>query len=132
MVRPRCEHPTPNELEILQVVWERRSCTVRQVMNVLNETRHRAYTSILSLMNIMHEKGLLNRRAEGKAFLYEARDTQDKTLAAMVADLLRRGFRGSADAMVGHLLEQTKVSGDELEQIRRTIAAYEGKQGGRP
>ena len=129
MARPRHQHPTPNELEILQVIWGRGACTVREVMNVLNETRHRAYTSILSLMNIMYEKGLLKREPKGNAFVYKNKATQKKTLAAMVADLVRRGFDGSASAMVAHLLEQAGLLADELEEIRKTIAAYSRKRG---
>ncbi len=129
MARPRHQHPTPNELEILHVIWQRGPSTVRQVMNILNETRHRAYTSILSLMNIMYEKGLLKREPKGNAFVYKNKATQKKTLAAMVADLVRRGFDGSASAMVAHLLEQAGLSADELEEIRKTIAAYSRKRG---
>ena len=129
MARPRHQHPTPNELEILQVIWRCGPCTVREVMNVLNETRHRAYTSIMSLMNIMYEKGLLKREPKGNAFVYKSKATQKNTLAAMVADLLRRGFDGSASAMVAHLLEQTNPSADELEEIGKTIAAYRNKRG---
>ena len=129
MARPRHEHPTPGELEVLQVIWDRGPCTVRQVMTVLNQTRRRAYTSIMSLMNIMAEKKLLRREPKGRAFVYKTRTTRKKTLAAMVNDLLGRAFDGSASAMVEHLLEQTKPSSDEIEEIGRTIAAYRRKQG---
>jgi len=129
MARPRHQHPTPNELEILQVIWQRGPRTVREVMNVLNKTRHRGYTTIMSLMNIMYEKGLLKREPKGNAFVYKSKATQKNTLAAMVADLLRRGFDGSASAMVAHLLEQTELSLDELEEIRKTIIAYKRKRG---
>ena len=131
MVRPRHEHPTPAELEVLQVLWERGPCTVREVMGVLNHSRRRAYTSVMSLMNVMDEKGLLRREPKGRAFVYKTRTTRKKTLSRMVADLLRRAFEGSASAMVAHLLEQTKLSEDELDEIRKTIAAYRQEQGGK-
>ena len=131
MARPRHEHPTPNELEVLQVIWARGPCTVRQVMNVLNSTRRRAYTSVMSLMTVMAEKGLLKREPKGRAFVYKTRATRSKTLAAMVADLLGRAFDGSASAMVAHLLEQTRPAGDELAEIHKAIAVYKRKRGGK-
>ena len=131
MARPRHEHPTPNELEVLQVIWDRGPCTVRQVMNVLNRTRPRAYTSVMSLMSVMAEKGLLRREPKGRAFVYRTEQTRTKTLAGMVADLLGRAFDGSASAMVAHLLEQTRPTGDELAEIHKTIAVYKRKRGGK-
>ena len=130
MARPRHENPTPGELEVLQVIWDRGPCTVRQVMSVLNQTRRRAYTSIMSLMNIMDEKGLLKREPKGRAFVYKNRATRKKTLSKMVADLLGRAFDGSASEMVAHLLEQTKPSKDELKEINKTISTYRQKRGG--
>ena len=129
MARPRHENPTPGELEVLQVIWDRGPSTVRQVMSVLNQSRRRAYTSIMSLMNIMAEKGLLTREPKGLAYVYKNRATRKKTLSKMVADLLGRAFDGSATEMVAHLLEQTKPSKDELEEIRKTISTYRQKRG---
>ena len=130
MGRPRHEHPTPGELEVMQVIWDRGPSTVRQVMSVLNQTRQRAYTSVMSLMNVMADKGLLRREPRGRAFVYKSRATRKRTLSRMVADLLGRAFDGSASEMVAHLLEQTKPSKDELEEIRKTIAAYRQERGG--
>ncbi len=129
MARPRHEHPTPGELEILQVLWRRGPCTVREVMKVLNPTRRRAYTTVMSLMNVMFEKGLLEREPKGRAFVYKPRATRKKTLSGMVRDLLCRAFDGSASTMVVHLLEQADLSEDELDEIRRAIDAYGRKRG---
>ena len=129
MARPRHEHPTPGELEILQVLWERGPCTVRQVMKVLNPTRRRAYTTVMSLMNVMFEKSLVKREPRGRAFVYRSRATRKRTLSAMVGDLLGRAFDGSATAMVAHLLEQANLSENELDEIREAIDAYGRKRG---
>jgi len=67
MPRPRSEHPTPGELEVLQVLWRRGPSTVREVMNELNRSRPRAYTSVMSLLNVMVDKGWLNRQRQGRA-----------------------------------------------------------------
>ena len=129
MARPKQEHPTPAELEVLKILWERGPATVRQVMETL-ESRHnrRAYTSVMSLMNVMNEKGLLRRRPNGRAFLYSARARQQKTLGEMVEDLRRRAFEGSASTLVAQLLEEASPDGEELEQIRRAIDAYQRQQ----
>ena len=129
MARPRHKHPTPGELEILRVLWERGPCTVREVMNILNQRRRpRVYTSVMSLMNIMFEKNLLRRESKGRAFVYRPRATRKKTLSGMVGDLLCRAFDGSASTMVVHLLEQADLSEEEQDEIREAIDAYKHKQ----
>ena len=130
MARPRHENPTPAELEVLQVLWERGPRTVREVMNMLNQERPRAYTSVMSLMNVMVEKGLLTQKLRGRAFVYSAKVSQAGTQSQMVRDLLRRVFDGSASALVTHLLEQARPDSEELDEIRKTISEFARKKGG--
>jgi len=127
MARPKHEHPTPAELEILQVLWERGPATVRQVMDAMPD-KPRAYTSVMSLMNVMYDKGLLSREPLGKAFVYSARVKREATLGEMLGDLVQRAFDGSASALVARLLEKT--SREELDEIRRTLDAYRRQKGG--
>jgi len=130
MARPRHESPTPAELEVLRVIWERGPSTVREVMTALNQERPRAYTSVMSLMNVMAEKGLLGTKPEGRAFVYSAKISQARTQSEIVKDLLGRVFDGSACALVTHLLEQAKPDSKELEEIRKTISEFARKKGG--
>lgn len=130
MVRPRHENPTPAELEVLRVIWERGPSTVREVMNALNQERPRAYTSVMSLMNVMAEKGLLRTQPQGRAFVYSAQVSQARTQSDIVRDLLRRVFDGSASALVMHLLEEAKPDSKELDEIRKTISKFAQKKGG--
>jgi BlaI family penicillinase repressor len=130
MARPRHESPTPAELEVLQVIWERGPSTVREVMSVLNRQRPRAYTSVMSLMNVMVEKGLLTPKPKGRAFVYSARVSQTGTQSEIVKDLLNRVFDGSASALVTHLLAEAKPDSEELEEIRKTISEFARKKGG--
>ncbi|HTN77472.1 MAG TPA: BlaI/MecI/CopY family transcriptional regulator [Pirellulaceae bacterium] len=131
MARPKQEQPTPAELEILKVLWERGPQTVRDVMEELNRTApERAYTTVMSLMNIMTEKGLLKRTPQGRAFLYAAKAGRDKTLGTMVNDLLGRAFAGSASALVAQLLDQATPSKSELDAIRKAINEYQNQQPG--
>ncbi len=129
MARPKHSHPTPAELEVLQLLWQHGPSTVRQVMERLHPRRPRGYTTVMSLLNVMHEKGLLKRKPDGRAFIYSARVDQAKTLKRMVGDLLSRAFQGSTSALVTHLLEQADPSEEELEVIRQVIANYGHEQG---
>lgn len=128
MPRPRSEHPTPGELEVLQVIWRHGPCTVRQVLEQLQQTRPRAYTSVMSLLNVMTDKRLLRRKPAGKAFLYSAAVQEQPTLRRMVGDLVERVFRGSPRLLVAHALEQTDPSPHELDEMQRLIDAYRARQ----
>jgi len=125
MPRPKEEQPTAGELEVLKVLWDRGPSTVREVMDVLNEVRPRAYTSVMSLLNVMTDKGLLVRQPRGRAFVYKPRTDRGGTLRRMVGDLLGRAFEGSTSQLVAHLLDQTRPSPAELEEIRRAIEQYQ-------
>jgi predicted transcriptional regulator len=128
MPRPKEEQPTAGELEVLKVLWDRGPSTVRDVMEVLNAERPRAYTSVMSLLNVMTDKGQLSRKPAGRAFLYSPRSGRQKTMRRMLGDLLGRAFEGSANLLVAHLLEEANPTPSELAEIRRTIAAYETQQ----
>ena len=130
MARPRHNNPTPAELEVLQIIWEHGPCTVREVMNLLKSERPRAYTSVMSLMNVMAEKGLLNQKPKGRAFVYSAKVSRDKTQSSMLSDLLNRAFDGSANALVAHLLQQAEPNSEELDEIHKTITRFTRKKGG--
>ncbi|MBP85485.1 MAG: transcriptional regulator [Planctomycetaceae bacterium] len=125
MPRPKEEYPTPGELEVLKILWDQGPSTVRRVMEVLNRRRERAYTSVMSLLNVMTDKKLLKRKPHGRAFLYEARVVRERTLGRMVKDLLRRAFEGSATDLVAHVLDESNPSEEELTAIRKTIEQYQ-------
>ncbi len=130
MARPRHKNPTPAELEVLQIIWEHEPCTVREVMNLLEPKRPRAYTSVMSLMNVMAEKGLLGQKPKGRAFIYSAKVSRDKTQSNLLSDLLNRAFDGSANALVAHLLQQAEPNSEELDEIHKTITRFTRKKGG--
>ena len=117
MPRPKEEKPTAGELEVLKVLWDRGPSTVREVMDVLNERRERAYTSVMSLLNTMFEKGFLRRKPEGRAFVYSPRVTREKTLGRMVHDLVTQ-WHGSISAE--HGIGQLKR--DELARLSDPVA----------
>lgn len=125
MARPAQPHPTPGELEVLRVLWDRGPATVREVMDAL--PKERAYTSVMSLLNVMTEKKLVTRKPEGRAFRYTAKTLPNQTEGKILGSVLDRVFEGSASALVARLLEQSKPSAAELDEIRKLIDEYKQK-----
>ena len=86
MARPKHQHPTPAELEVLKILWEAGPLTVRAVMESLKKRRkRRAYTTVMSLLNVMTDKGLLRRKPKGRAFLYTAKAGGKNAVATAAA-----------------------------------------------
>ena len=119
--------PTTAELEILDVLWELKQATVRQIYEIINARKPTAYTTVLKLMQIMHEKNLVERDDSNRAHVYKARQAQDETQKNLVSDLLEKAFRGSALKLVQHVLETKPASAEELREIRKLIAEAEKK-----
>ena len=120
--------PTSAELEILDLLWECGQATVREIHEIINERRKPTlYTTVLKTLQIMHEKGLVERDSANKAHIYRAKQTQDETQKNLVSDLLEKAFRGSALKLVQHVLETKPTSAAELVEIRKLIAEAEDK-----
>jgi BlaI family penicillinase repressor len=119
--------PTASELEILHVLWERGSSTVREVYEVLSEKRPMGYTSVLKLMQIMTAKGTVRRNEQQRAHVYEAVQPAEKTKRQLAADVLQRVFDGSASDLMMHALAGRKASKQEIEEMRRLLSEYERK-----
>ncbi len=116
--------PTDAELGILRVLWSRGPSTVRQVAEVLG--REAGYTTVLKLLQIMTEKRLVVRDEAERTHVYEAAYTQDQTQRQLVTDLLDRVFDGSAAQLVLQALATNKTSPEELDEIRKLLAAKSG------
>lgn len=117
--------PTAAELEILAVLWEFGSATVKEVHEKLNEIKPTTYTTVLKFLQIMTEKGLVERDDANKAHIYHAAISQEQTQKTLVSDLLEKAFRGSALKLVQHVLETKPTSADELAEIRKMITEAE-------
>ena len=129
MPRPPAEHPTPGELDVLNLLWDKGPCTAREVWAVLNEKRERHYTSVNSLLNTMADKGLLTRHSDRRAFLYEANIEREETQGQLVQDLLGRAFEGSPSGLVLQVLDQCDPSPEEMDQIAEMIRTYREQRG---
>jgi predicted transcriptional regulator len=121
--RPR---PTPAELEILRVLWQRGPSTVREVHEDVERERATGYTTVLKLLQIMAEKGLVTRDESARAHVYAARVPAEDTQRQLVRDLLDRAFGGSALKLVMHALSARKASPAEIARIRRMLDEMEG------
>jgi predicted transcriptional regulator len=117
--------PTDGELEILRVLWHRGDSTVRDVYDALSKTRPLGYTTVLKMMQIMADKGLVSRDEDQRAHVYSARVPQEQTQRQMVRDLLRSAFNDSASELVMQALASRKTSSKELEQIRQLLDSYD-------
>ena len=113
--------PTDAELAILRVLWERGPSTVRQVHELLPRDRPAAYTTALKLLQIMTEKGLVDRDERERTHIYRARLSEEQTQRQLVRDLLDRAFGGSASKLVMQALATKRASADELREIRKAI-----------
>ncbi len=119
--------PTAAELEILAVLWEKGTATVREVHEIINARRSTGYTTVLKTMQIMREKGSVERDDTNKAHVFRAVQAQHETQKHFVADLIEKVFRGSALKLVQHVLEAKPASADELKKIRKMIKKAEKK-----
>ena len=121
MSRATAPRPTDAELAILRILWERGPSTVRQVHEVLARDRQAAYTTALKLLQIMTEKGLVERDERDRTHVYRARLGEEQTQRQLVRDLVDRAFGGSATKLVLQALASKRASADELRDIRKAI-----------
>jgi predicted transcriptional regulator len=115
--------PTDAELGILRVLWERGPSTVREVHEALGDGS--GYTTVLKLMQIMTEKGLVVRDESQRAHVYSAQATQQKTQRQLVTDLVDRAFGGSPAQLAMQALSAKKTSPQELAELRRLLDSLE-------
>lgn len=129
MASKNLPRPTDAELEILNVLWQRGPSTVREVYEVLLENKEIGYTTVLKLMQIMSEKGLVSRDESDRRHVYEAERAQDETQRQLLSDLLDRAFGGSPTKLVMQALSSKKASREELAEIRSMLDELEKGKG---
>jgi len=112
--------PTEGEMEILQVLWQKGNATVREVHEALNK-KDSGYTTTLKLMQILHEKGMVERDTNQKTHIYKALVSQDKTEKHLVNKMIDSVFNGSAARLVMQALGNHKASADEIDEIKKYL-----------
>jgi len=120
--------PTESEMAILQVLWEQEPSTVREVQEILSETKDSGYTTTLKLMQIMNEKGLLNRNDESKTHIYTAAVKKESIQKQVVSKMINSLFKGSSAKQVMHALGNHRASKQEILEIKKYLDEIENKE----
>jgi predicted transcriptional regulator len=118
-MRRRSTILTGQELEIMKIVWERESATVRDVYEALLERRKVAYTTVMTMMKILETKKYLKRTQLDRAYVYRPAQPKRQVVGAMVRDFINRVFNGATEPLLVHLVEEHDLSPEELEEIAR-------------
>ena len=114
---------TPQELEIMKIVWRLNTATVRDVYEALREKRRIAYTTVMTMMKILEGKLFLKKWQEGRAYVYKPTSPKKKVISDMLTEFVNRVFSGSAEALVLSLFEDTSLSSADQAKIKKLIAA---------
>jgi BlaI family penicillinase repressor len=122
-MRPAKPTLTEQELLIMKVIWKLDTATVRQVYETMLEHRRIAYTTVMTMMNILEQKGYLKKEQGERAYVYQPTQPQKTVIRSMVREFLDRVFNGSAEPLLAHLVEDRRLTENDLEEIRRTIKA---------
>ena len=119
--------PSKLEMQVLSLLWQRGPLTARDILEALPDGKARAYTTVLSIMQVMEKKGLLSHTTQGNTHLYKATVSRDEVAGPVLRGLVRQVFGGPATALQ-HLLSEKEVSRGELDEIKRLIASHEETQ----
>lgn len=122
-------NPTEGELAILRVLWARKApLTVREVHETLSRSKNTAYTTVLKMLTIMADKGLVQRDASERSHTYVPVDPEPVVQASLLKDLMRRAFSGSALTLVQRALDDEMASAEDLDAISKMIAEAKAKR----
>ena len=126
MATKQIVRPTKLELSILKVLWEAGPRSVREIQKILEQGKPTGYTTVLKMLQIMTEKGLVDRDESVRPQIYRARYSQEQTQRHLVRDLVQRAFGGSVKALVMQALATKKSSASDLEAIEKLLDRIEG------
>ena len=118
---------TPQELEIMKIIWQFNTATVRDVYEALRERRRLAYTTVMTMMRILEGKRFLEKWQEGRAYVYKPTSPKKKVITDMLTEFVNRVFDGSFEALVLSLFENTPLSAADQAKIKNLIAARNRK-----
>ena len=126
----RTPHPTltPQELAIMKVVWRKDEATVRDVYEALRESRPVAYTTVMTMMRILQEKGYLTKVTEDRAHVYRPAKPRQQVIGGMVRDFLDRVFDGASDPLLVHLARDNKLTSKQRRLVKQLLDEKDGEQ----
>ena len=116
-MRPRSKTLTPQELELMKVVWALEKATVRDVYETLLAKRKIAYTTVMTMLKVLEDKGYLKRSRVDRAHVYTPRRPKEQIIRLMVRDFVDRVFNGAAEPLLVHLVEDRQLSEKELAEV---------------
>ena len=116
---------TRQELALMKVIWRAGHATVREVYEALREQRRVAYTTVMTMLNILESKGYLRKEPEGRAYRYHPTQPERRVMTALVRDFVDRVFDGAATPLLAHLVTDTRLSKPERDALRRLIDGVE-------
>lgn len=117
--------PSDLELQVLGVLWKRGASTARQVLEALPDQKKRAYTTVLTVMQVMEKKGLLTHTRDGQANVYQPTVTRKQVMGPMLRTWVGKLFGGSPATAVQQLISETEATPDDIEEIKRFLDRYE-------
>src|SRR5215475_2915118 len=120
-MRPKHTTLTPQELEIMKLVWQLEDSTVRDIYEALLKRRRIAYTTVMTTMNTLETKGYLKKRRQDRAFTYRPSRPQNLVIGGMIREFIDRVFNGSAEPLLVHLVKDRRIRRQDLEKIARMI-----------
>ena len=120
-MRPKHTTLTPQELEIMKLVWQRDAATVRDVYEALLERRKIAYTTVMTMMKILETKGYLKKRRQDRAFVYRPTHPKNQVIGGMIREFIDRVFNGSAEPLLVHLVKSRHLREKDLQKIVRMV-----------
>ena len=123
---PQDVRPTKLELAILRVLWDAGPQSVREIQAVLNAAKPTGYTTVLKMLQIMTEKGLVERDETVRPQIYRPQYSQDRTQRQLLRDFIQRAYGGSVKSLVMHALATKKSSPQDLDAIEKLLARFEG------
>ena len=112
---------TDLEADVMQLVWQKESVTVRDVYEAIQSTRPLAYTTVMTVLSKLAEKGILECSKQGRAYVYRPKINKKEAAQRNVAKLLQKFFNGSPYALVAHLIDVNAISPDELSSLQRLL-----------
>ncbi len=120
--------PTESELEILSLLWEKKQASVREIHDVLSQTKDTGYTTTLKIMQIMHAKKLLQRKEQGRGHIYMPAITEKETQNSLLDNFMTTAFGGSAKKLIMRALGRSNPSKEEIKEIRELLNQLENEQ----
>jgi len=122
----KASRPTNLELTILRVLWDHGPLSVRDAQKILDAVKPTGYTTVLKMLQIMTDKGLVDRDESVRPQLYRPRASQQQTQRQLVRDLLQRAYGGSVKSLVMHALGTSKTSPETVREIEKLLDRLEG------